>query len=67
MPRQNRDKRCESLDAVEAGMAIGVLCEKQCYAGKEVVAFVGKQSDLDKLHVATSPKWTRARRKRNPR
>lgn len=28
-------------------MAIGVLCEKQCYAGEEVAAFVGKQSDLD--------------------
>lgn len=39
-------------------MAIGVLCEKQCYAGEEVAAFVGKQSDLD---TATS---TRARRKK---
>lgn len=28
-------------------MAIGVLCEKQCYAGEEMAVFVGKQSDLD--------------------
>lgn len=45
-----------------------LMRETICYAGKEVAAFVGKQSDLDTatpLH--TSPTWTRRKKKKKKR